>query len=384
MIFGFLRSYYHFNVPAQKTRTTTVIFNKFGVLKNRKGLGVFKRFILTSFLSYIMGLFSKTSMDYIVQIIELAKKSKRHICEGKIEAAKRLIKLILKFDRKEFKKIEEETGSKYLMDECKVIYSMAREALSDLEKNNLAEVDKVLEKIITLESHDVLVKVKKYHKIKKELKKRKFDIDRIGDRLGFGIDNLIKPLVATLTYFGFKTEQSCQGHSDHGENYPWVRLHANRNFNELVRVVQEYDLSHPIKWKFQKFTKPSEMFASTVNIIRPDRKELTKNEIKFTIDFCKRIIKENGFNLKCRNMQNYWIVIVPESGLHSEDLRKIYPMIKKSLSRKGYEVDVNIPKDLKESDIYNLFAEGGLLRRMQQDIIHFSDFIINNFRSPTH
>lgn len=322
-------------------------------------------------------------MDYIVQIIELAKKSKRHISEGKIEVAKRLVKLILKFDRKEFKKIEEETSSKYLMDECRLIYSMAREALSDLEKNKLAKVDEVLERIITLESHDILVKVRKYQEIKKELKKRKFDIDRIGDRLGYGIDKLIKPLVATLTYFGFKTEQSCQGHSNHGEKHPWVRLQANRNFNELIRVVQEYDISHPVKWKFKKFTKPSAMFASTVNIIRPDRKELTKNEINFIIDFCKRLIKENGFNLKCGNMQNYWIVILPESGLHSEDLRKIYPMIKKPLSRKGYEVDVNIPKDLEEPDTYNLFAKGGSLRHMQQDIIHFSDFIINNFKPPT-
>ena len=66
-----------------------------------------------------------------------------------------------------------------------------------------------------------------------------------------------------------------------------------------------------IKWKFEKFTKPSEMFASTVNIIKPDKKELTKSEIDFILDFCKKLIKEKGFNLKCGNMQNYWIVVAP-------------------------------------------------------------------------
>ena len=326
----------------------------------------------------IMGLFSKTAMDYIVQIIDVANKTKSSVLKKDIESSKRLLNLILNFNEKEFYLIKEETGSQELLNECRLIHSLSKEALEDIEKGHLEKTLVIIDKIIKLESQDILLKVKKYHEIKKELKKRKSDIDKIADSLGFGIDKLIKPLVATLMYLGFKTEQSCHGHMDRGEKHPWVRLQANNNFNELLRVIQKYNLNNTVRWTFNKLANSS-TFTSSIGIFRPDRNELSKVELNFILSFCEKEIKEKKFDLKCGNMKNFWIVIVSKNGTHSDDLKTLYSLIKTPLLKEGYEVSMDIPKDLKEPDSYNLFAEGRSLKMMQQDIIHFSDFIINNY-----
>jgi len=221
----------------------------------------------------------------------------------------------------------------------------------------------------------------RFLELKTKLKNNEFDVDRITDRLGYGIDGLIKPLVIALIHLGFETEQSCQGHLDHGEKHPWIRLQANKNFNELVRIIQEYNLSHPTKWKFLKFANPTTMFTSSVNIIRSDRKELSQEEFDSLIDYCKNVIEENRFELNCNAMKNDWIVILPEHESHNEDIKRIFPIIKQELSKKGYDVTMNISEDSKEPDTYQLFAEGDNLEQMQEDIIPFSEFILENFKS---
>ncbi len=45
-----------------------------------------------------------------------------------------------------------------------------------------------------------------------------------GDRLGMGIDEGILLVVVGLWAHGIQTTGSCEGHADHGETYPWIRI----------------------------------------------------------------------------------------------------------------------------------------------------------------
>ena len=47
-----------------------------------------------------------------------------------------------------------------------------------------------------------------------------------GDRLGMGIDSNILPVIAGLWAHGINTTGSCEGHLDHGEAYPWIRVES--------------------------------------------------------------------------------------------------------------------------------------------------------------
>jgi hypothetical protein len=50
------------------------------------------------------------------------------------------------------------------------------------------------------------------------------EVETLCDKLGMPIDEKIKPLVAALRMYGVKTTMSCEGHSDWGKLYPWVRF----------------------------------------------------------------------------------------------------------------------------------------------------------------
>lgn len=324
-----------------------------------------------------MSLFAKTATEYIVQIVELAKKTKKRASKGDSHAAKRLLGLILKFDKKELEKIGDETGSEELLNACKQVHSLTQEALTAIKRGDVDKAQQLLDSVINLESHEILAKVKRYQEIKAELRKRAFDIDKITDRLGFGIDKLIKPLVATLTHLGFRTEHSCQGHADRGDKHPGVQLQANSHFRKLVRVVDEYNRHNRVTWRFEKFSNPS-TFTSTVGITRPERRELSKSEIDFITTFCKKVIRENNLDLAGGNQGNFCIVVKARKGTHSEDLRTFHSLVNRPLSQKGYEVSMNIPKDTNVPDTYTLYAHGGSLKQMQHDIIHFSDFLMRH------
>ncbi len=45
-----------------------------------------------------------------------------------------------------------------------------------------------------------------------------------GDRLGMGIDEEILPTVVGLWAHGIQTTGSCEGHTNRGELYPWIRI----------------------------------------------------------------------------------------------------------------------------------------------------------------
>ena len=45
-----------------------------------------------------------------------------------------------------------------------------------------------------------------------------------GDRLGMGIDEAILPVVVGLWAHGIQTTGSCEGHTNRGEPYPWIRI----------------------------------------------------------------------------------------------------------------------------------------------------------------
>lgn len=63
-------------------------------------------------------------------------------------------------------------------------------------------------------------------------------IERIGDKLGLGIDKEIKFPVISLKANGFGTTGSCEGHLDRAYPWPWVEVESN--FAEELLSNPEY------------------------------------------------------------------------------------------------------------------------------------------------
>ncbi len=51
-------------------------------------------------------------------------------------------------------------------------------------------------------------------------------VESLEDALGKRLDEGIKEPVVALRAFGIPTNQSCEGHLDHGNPYPWVQIYA--------------------------------------------------------------------------------------------------------------------------------------------------------------
>jgi hypothetical protein len=66
------------------------------------------------------------------------------------------------------------------------------------------------------------------------------------DALGRGIDSGIFETVVILQLLGFTTEQSCEGHMDHGKCAPWVTLISPTHeiYDEAAQLYQQGDVSH--------------------------------------------------------------------------------------------------------------------------------------------
>lgn len=63
---------------------------------------------------------------------------------------------------------------------------------------------------------------KDYAAKKQRWDEKALEVSSWGDALGLGIDAKIKDTVIVLNLLGFTTQQSCEGHLDHGRPYPWV------------------------------------------------------------------------------------------------------------------------------------------------------------------
>jgi hypothetical protein len=57
-----------------------------------------------------------------------------------------------------------------------------------------------------------------------KLEKVERKLAKTGDSLGKGIDDGIFSTVVSLNLFGFKTEQSCEGHLNRGRPFPWITI----------------------------------------------------------------------------------------------------------------------------------------------------------------
>jgi hypothetical protein len=63
---------------------------------------------------------------------------------------------------------------------------------------------------------------KDYAVKKQRWDEKALEVSSWGDALGLGIDAGIKDTVIVLNLLGFTTQQSCEGHLNHGRPYPWV------------------------------------------------------------------------------------------------------------------------------------------------------------------
>lgn len=68
------------------------------------------------------------------------------------------------------------------------------------------------------------------------------EVDALEDRLGEPIDESIKETVVAFRLYDFPTNQSCEGHDDHGVPYPWVLVQSEppQGWEEDIELQQQW------------------------------------------------------------------------------------------------------------------------------------------------
>ena len=79
------------------------------------------------------------------------------------------------------------------------------------------------------------------------------EVEQIGDKLGKGIDDGIKPAVKGLMANGFKTTMSCEGHLDHG--FPWPNIDIASPLEEAIENNPRYP---ELEERVEKYSATSE------------------------------------------------------------------------------------------------------------------------------
>lgn len=64
-------------------------------------------------------------------------------------------------------------------------------------------------------------------------------VDRIVDKTGRPIDELIKPLVGAMRGRRIATTASCEGHLDHGNPFPWIEF-ENDDMAAAVELLGDW------------------------------------------------------------------------------------------------------------------------------------------------
>ena len=90
----------------------------------------------------------RSAEDFIKRIVRIAKGVQIQIEHKHYGRALRLLELIHKFDIELYKRIEEETRSKEIMDYCLQIRSLAEEAIIDARESKYEKTEEVIQKII--------------------------------------------------------------------------------------------------------------------------------------------------------------------------------------------------------------------------------------------
>lgn len=68
------------------------------------------------------------------------------------------------------------------------------------------------------------------------------DVDTWGDGLGYPLDEGIKETVIVLNLLGFETAQSCEGHQNWGQPFPWVYFkYKDPIYDELAKKYEDID-----------------------------------------------------------------------------------------------------------------------------------------------
>ena len=317
-----------------------------------------------------MGIFTSSSLDLIVRIIACAQKAEDSIRILRRRRARKLLILIQHLDAQQLAIIQRETGSGDLVVRCREITKLTQEALQELEDfNTLSKATELIEKIKQIEEHEILRKVKRYLEIKEFARKNGTGVDRITDGVGKKMDPLIKPLVVILTYFGFKTEQSCGGHSDHGTSYPWVSFNLNTHFEKLSTSVQKYNQRSSVKWSFWVGSA-----SSSIIVFRKDGKLLITSDLEFLNSISSASTPELSYDLNIIK-QEFAIFLTPKFDLSREYMEQVYAHLVKRLERSVYIAQF---RGSDPSGSTHLRAEGNDLTAMQSNIDLLVHYLIEN------
>ncbi len=109
----------------------------------------------------------------------------------------------------------------------------------------------------------------------KRWKEVEVEVEQIGDRLGKGIDDGIKPAVKGLMANGFKTTMSCEGHLDHG--FPWPNIDIASPLEEAIENNPRYsELEEKVEKSLATFEEGGEYRKMRELILESRSKEVNK------------------------------------------------------------------------------------------------------------
>ncbi|MBT7902745.1 hypothetical protein HN587_02705 [Candidatus Woesearchaeota archaeon] len=248
-------------------------------------------------------------------------------------------------------------------------------------ESTLVSIDYPISAFSELMNQKVMQQMTKYVELKERLlQETGFNVDK---DFGNGpIDPAIKPLVVALKLVGFKTSNSCQGHSEN-RSTPRVYVAGNSNIPILERVVEEYNWGNPVGlwWKLNE----SKIIPS-IYLDKKSKKPFLQDEIEG--------IKHTIISSTCTALKLYiestpnWISIWPKD-YHPggfQGWNKITGQYRKEVVQLMHQLATQITKIMPGCEVidrthpegtYILTAKGFGLERKQADILPLSAYLYN-------
>jgi len=209
-------------------------------------------------------------INIISQIIYLSKKAKKQVEKGKYSSAKRLFKVILNIEEKEFRYIKHESGSEEFYRECLLVYKDTKTAFYDMSKWNKDEALRMLDRIIQLEKYQLhnIVKAKK----------------GLAKEILTTIDPYIRELMNEINKLSFvaKTSYSCSGHFPFHDNLSNDWRSEPHIHHSVPYIEIEYDWQSKTRHNIKSF------HHALVNIVaktRPSNRPFGIKKVTYRLGF---------------------------------------------------------------------------------------------------
>lgn len=101
-----------------------------------------------------------------------------------------------------------------------------------------------------------------YNVLKRELLARGLDFDSMADKLGKPIEEQIKPLLLVLNHLGYKTVQSCEGHT--------IAEHKRRIGANIGKILEEDEHHLILERDFGRAKGRIELYSAPWVVLKKD------------------------------------------------------------------------------------------------------------------